>query len=116
MPSIQDFDEIGVVVDWIDACRTRDLEGLLDLYDDNAVVECCEGGSFEGRSGMAQDWLPRLERASSDAFEIYALFLEHGGVSLDYRGYDGKPMRTLFRFNDAGKIQVTACDPIRAAA
>jgi hypothetical protein len=46
------FDAIGVVVDWIDACKQRRLDDLLDLYDAAATVECCEGGSFRGRSEM----------------------------------------------------------------
>jgi hypothetical protein len=50
------------------------------------------------------------------AFEIDALFPEQDGVSLDYRGFDGLPVRTVFRFDDAGKIRLTACAPIRQAA
>jgi hypothetical protein len=50
------------------------------------------------------------------AFEIDALFPEVDGVTLDYRGYDGVPVRTHFQFTDAGKISLTACAPIRAAA
>ena len=59
------FDAIGVVVDWIDACKQRRLDDLLDLYDATATVECCEGGSFRGRSGMKatgpHDWRDRAE-------------------------------------------------------
>jgi hypothetical protein len=50
------FDAIGVVVDWIDACKQRRLDDLLDLYDVAATVECCEGGSFRGRSEMERYW------------------------------------------------------------
>ena len=31
------FDAIGVVVDWIDACKQRRLDDLLDLYDVTAT-------------------------------------------------------------------------------
>ena len=68
------FDAIGVVVDWIDACKQRRLDDLLDLYDATAIVECCEGGSFRGRSEMERYWRPRLARAVTGAFEIDALF------------------------------------------
>ena len=45
MSSPQDsFDPIGVVVDWLDACRARRLWALVDLYDDEAAVECCQRG------------------------------------------------------------------------
>ena len=110
------FDAIGVVVDWIDACKQRRLDDLLNLYDATATVECCEGGSFRGRSEMERYWGPRLARQAAGAFEIDALFPEPGGASLDYRGYDGRPVRTHFRFNGAGRIRLTACSPITKAA
>lgn len=110
------FDAIGIVVDWMDACKQRRLEALLDLYDDQATVECCEGGYFTGRSQMERYWRPRLERAGRGAFAIDALMPEEGGVLLDYRDYDGRRMRTHFRFTPRGKIRFTACEPIRLAA
>ena len=97
------FDAIGVVVDWIDACKLRRLDDLLDLYDVAATIECCEGGSFRGRSEMERYWRPRLARAVTGAFEIDALFPEADGVTLDYRGYDGVPVRTHFRFTSTGR-------------
>ena len=65
---------------------------------------------------MERYWRPRLAAVAAGAFEIDALFPEQGGVSLDYRGFDGHPVRTLFWFDDAGKISLTACAPIRQAA
>ena len=65
---------------------------------------------------MEKYWHPRLARAVTGAFEIDALFPEVDGVTLDYRGYDGVPVRTHFRFTSTGKISLTACMPIRAAA
>lgn len=112
----QRFDAISIVVDWIDACKQRQLDVLLDLYDDKAIVECCEGGNFTGRSQLERYWRPRLVRAGRDAFAIDALMPEEDGVSLDYRDYDGRPMRTRFRFTPGGKIRLTACEPIRLAA
>ena len=99
------FDAIGVVIDWIDACKQRRLDDLLDLYEATATVECCEGGSFRGRSEMEKYWRPRLARAVTGAFEIDALFPEADGVTLDYRGYDGVPVRTHFRFKSTGENQ-----------
>jgi len=110
------FDAIGVVVDWIDACKKRHLDTLLNLYADEATVECCEGENFRGRSEMERYWGPRLVRQAAGAFEIDALFPEKDGVSLDYRGYDGRPVRTHFRFDGEGKILVTACTLIKDAA
>ncbi len=110
------FDVIGIVVDWIDACKQRRLEALLDLYDEEATVECCEGSNFTGRAEIELYWRPRLATAGSEAFAIDALMPEGGGVSLDYRDYDGRPVRTHFRFTSTGRIRLTACEPIRLAA
>ena len=55
---------------------------------------------------MERYWRPRLARSGPGAFEIYALM----------RGYDGVPARTHFRFTSTGKISLTPCAPIRAAA
>jgi hypothetical protein len=110
------FDAIGVVVDWIDACKARQLDTLLDLYDEAASVQCCDGGQFQGRAAMTEYWRPRLARATSGTFEIDALIPLADGISLDFLGYDGMPVRTFFRFTAAGKISQTACKPIAQAA
>jgi len=57
-----DFDQIALVVDWLDACRNRDLATLLDLYADDATLECCCGGVkvSEGRAELESYWRPRL--------------------------------------------------------
>jgi hypothetical protein len=110
------FDPIGIVVDWIDALKHRSLHDLLDLYDDNAKVECCDGGTFVGRQELAEYWRPRLQHRVADAFEIIALMPENGGIWLDYVGYDGRTVRTIFRFTETGKIRSTTCDEVRLAA
>jgi hypothetical protein len=110
------FDSVGVVVDWIDACKERRLDALLDLYDDGAVVECCEGGNFRGRSEVELYWRAKLAKPVANAFEIDVLMPEANGVSLDYRGYDGNAVRTYFQFTDDGKIFHTVCGPIKVAA
>jgi hypothetical protein len=104
MSDVRDgFDAVGVVVDWIDACKQRRIGALLDLYASDATVECCEGGRFQGLSEMERYWRPRLARAAVGAFEIDALFPEQDGVSLDYRGYDGLPVRTRSGSMRSGK-------------
>ncbi len=108
----RDFDAIGIVVDWIDAYKQRRLDDLLELYDDRATISCCEGGRFEGPTEIENYWRSRLARSTDYNFEIDALMPDAEGVLLDYRGHDGAPVRTFFRFTPAGKIRLTACEPI----
>jgi hypothetical protein len=58
-------------------------------------------------------WQPKLLGSVPGAFEIDVLMPEVEGVLLNYRSYDGKAVRTRFRFTAAGKILRTACAPIQ---
>jgi SnoaL-like domain len=110
------FDTIGIVVDWIDALKHRRLNDLLDLYANNAKVECCDGGTFSGRQELAEYWRPRLQNPEANAFEIIALMPENERIWLDYVGYDGGIGRTIFRFTEQGTIRSTTCDEVKIAA
>ncbi|WP_454633714.1 nuclear transport factor 2 family protein [Bradyrhizobium cenepequi] len=108
------FDAVAIAVDWLDACRQRRLSDVLELYDDDATVDCCEGGRFEGRHALRAYWNLRLSNQDSGAFEIEAILPETRGVYLEYRDCGGQAFRMRFRFNDAGKIVHTACGPLVA--
>ena len=53
------FDPLAIVSDWLDACRWRELNALLDLYDERATLECdCEHVRLTGRKWIAAYWAP----------------------------------------------------------
>lgn len=114
------FDPVAVVVDWLDACRARCLDGLLNLYDAEASLQCACGGPYiyQGREDLARYWSPRLEQAVPHAFSLTELVPDgtddRPGVMLDYVGYDGKPIRIRFRFTKAGRIGKTVCGPLQS--
>jgi ketosteroid isomerase-like protein len=108
-----DFDRIALVVDWLDACRNRDLATLLDLYADDATLECqCgEAGVSEGRAGLESYWKPRLGTLAPRAFGLEEIMPTADGVVLDYLSHEGKPVRAAFSFTRDGKIRGTHCLP-----
>jgi ketosteroid isomerase-like protein len=108
-----DFDQIALVVDWLDACRKRDLAALLDLYADDATLECrCGGGKVsEGRTELESYWRPRLEALSPTAFELEEITPTTEGVVLDYLSHEGEPVRIAFTFSRGAKILHTSCAP-----
>lgn len=108
-----DFDQIGLVVDWLDACRNRDLATLLDLYADNATLECQCGQArvSQGRAGLESYWKPRLDTLAPTAFGLKEIMPTTEGVLLDYLSHEGKPVRIAFSFTRDGKIQATHCIP-----
>jgi SnoaL-like domain len=109
-----DFDRIAVVVDWLDACRTRNLDALLELYDEDARMECnCDSVTVHrGRAELDAYWRPRLNSQSPVAFGLEEIRPEVDGVVLDYRSYEGKPVRIHFSFDQFGKILQTRCGPL----
>ena len=59
---LDDFDPLAVAVDWLDAGKLGDLDGLLGLYDERATLECdCEGVVLTGRQSLSAYWTPKLE-------------------------------------------------------
>jgi hypothetical protein len=109
----EDFDRVAVVVDWLDACRSRDLNTLLDLYAVDARLECnCDSVKVHrGRTELEAYWRPRLDSPTPVAFGVEEITPGPDGVVLDYLSYEGKPVRIHFRFNDFGKIMQTRCEP-----
>ena len=113
----EDFDQVALVVDWLDACRNRDLAALLALYADDATFECgCgEVGLHEGRAELEAYWRPRLDALAPTAFGLEEITPTADGVVLDYLSYEGKPVRIAFTFTPDGRIWQTACAPASGA-
>ncbi|WP_426418967.1 nuclear transport factor 2 family protein [Bradyrhizobium genosp. A] len=114
--SIGSFDAVGIVIDWLDACRQGRLADLLELYSDQASLDCCDGGHFVGPTGLLRYWSAKLGTATESAFELEELMPEGDCVRLDYRDYDGSAVRTKFWFDDLGNITRTRCVPLERAS
>ena len=102
------------MVDWLDACRTRDLHALLDLYAEDARLECnCDSAKVHrGRAELDAYWRPRLDSQAPVAFGLEEIRPQADSVVLDYRSFEGKPVRALFSFDQIGKITQTRCGPV----
>jgi len=106
------FDPLAVAVDWLDACRSGDLEALGDLYDEEATQECDrEYSILVGREAIVSYWGPRMERRSGSAFTLDDLAPTSFGVQVDYRDDKGEAARIHFHFSYLGKILHTSCRP-----
>ncbi len=110
MTSLDTFDPLASVVDWLDACRSGDLEALLDLYDEQATLDCfCENVTLTGRKSIAAYWRPKLEGKLGLAFGLDELAMIGDAVQVDYRSYEGNPLRIFFHFSPSGRILHTSC-------
>jgi hypothetical protein len=110
---VSDFDQMGIVVDWVDACRKGDLMTLLDLYADDAQAECtCNGTQrYSGRSELEAYWQPRLSTFSAAGFGLEEIHPAPDGVDLEYSVAGALRIHVSFRFSPEGKIRSTLCEP-----
>ena len=110
---MSDFDQMGLVVDWLDACRKGDLSALLDLYADDAQVECeCDGTRlYRGRDEIGAYWGPKLHVFSSAGFGLEEIGPTTSGVELEYSVAGSLRVRAKFGFSAEGKIYRTMCEP-----
>ena len=110
---MSDFDQMGIVVDWVDACRKGDLAMLLDLYADDAQVECICNGTrrYRGRRELEAYWGPRLSAYSSAGFGLEEINPVPHGIDLEYSVAGALRIHASFRFSPEGKIHSTLCEP-----
>ena len=107
---LDEFDPLAVAIDWLDAGKLGDLDGLLGLYDERATLECdCEGVVLTGRQSLSAYWKPKLESKLPAAFALSDMTPTGDGVQVDYQNCEGKPVRIHFRFTPSGKIAHTSC-------
>jgi len=97
------FDPMAAAVDWLDAYRTRDLEAVLSMFTDDAIVECncCGTERLEGREQLRAFWPKQFEQCG--ASEVQNLQLAGDGVVISYIACDGL-IDTSIRFSPDGKI------------
>jgi ketosteroid isomerase-like protein len=102
------FDAMAIAVDWLDAYRAEKLDTLLDLYDDDACLECGCGGQkvLVGKPALRQYWLQRF--AETTPLELDDIEPVGDGVALAYQTAEGL-VRVVFSFNATGKIARTHC-------
>jgi ketosteroid isomerase-like protein len=58
------FDPMAAAVDWLDAYRAGDIDAILEMYADDAVVYCdCDEVAITGREGLRAYWAACLRKA-----------------------------------------------------
>jgi hypothetical protein len=103
------FDPMAAAIDWLEAYRAASLS-IVDLYDDNASLECGCGGYkvIVGKPAIAEYWRHQFVDQPAGALkDMYAL---GSAIALHYRARD-EIVQAILNFNDAGKIERSRCGP-----
>ena len=112
MHTRDELDRSGVVVDWLDACRSGQLNALLNLYEERATLRCdCDCIDLAGRNSLAIYWKSKLENKAASAFTLDDMILTGDGIQVDCQGCKGKLVRIHLRFSPLGKILHTRFGP-----
>jgi hypothetical protein len=106
------FDPMAAAVDWLDAYRAGDIEAILDMHADDAMVHCSCGDmkTIAGKEGLRAYWADRLQK--HPASELDDLKPDVGGTSISYVT-GGGVVNALLRFDSiTGKIRTLTCGPL----
>ena len=113
MHTPDDFDHSAVVIDWLDACRSGQLDALLNLYEEQGTLRCdCDGLDLAGRKSLAIYWKSKLESKAASAFTLDDMILTGDEIQVECQSCKGKPVRIHFRFSPLGKILHTRFGPL----
>jgi hypothetical protein len=111
---IMSFDPMAAAVDWLDAYRDGDLETILAMYADDAVVHCGCGGmnTISGRQGLREYlreyWVDRMK--NYPASRLDNLQPTADATIISYVSRDGI-VSAILTFNASGKIAALSCGP-----
>ncbi len=103
---------IGAIYDALATCyNERDLEGILDFYEAEAVFEPGSGEPASGRAGLRAAWQDYLNLGDQIAFEVRGA-VQNGDIALTnnehtIRGIDsdGKPFTIIGRAHEVLRRQ-----------
>lgn len=105
------FDPMAIAVDWLDAYRAGDIEAILDLHADDAVVhcDCCGAQTITGSEALRAYWIDRLRKYPAGMLDD--LNPSDDRTVISYVTSTGV-MSAVLAFDAAGRIKVLECSPL----
>jgi len=101
---------MAAAVDWLDAYRAGDIDAILEMYADDAVVHCgCNGLTITGSAALRAYWADRLRE--HPASQLDNLLPSQEGTMISYITRKGT-VGALLAFNSDGKIKTLSCGPM----
>ncbi|MBW5438353.1 nuclear transport factor 2 family protein [Bradyrhizobium canariense] len=104
------FDPLAAAIDWLDAYRAGDIETILAMYAEDAVIVCgCAGTkTVAGREGRRAYWVDRL--IGYPASQLDNLQQSGNGAVISYVVRESV-VSAVLRFNAAGQVSSHTCAP-----
>ena len=104
------FDPMAAAVDWLDAYRAGDIETILGMYADDAVIHCCCGGmkTIAGRAGLRPYWRDSLKNYPASSLDNLQPCGD--GTVISY-ATQGGIVSAILTLDAAGKVASHTCGP-----
>jgi hypothetical protein len=104
------FDPMAAAVDWLDAYRAGEIDLILEMYADNAIVRCgCDGNKIiTGKEALRAYWMHRLR--NYPASDLDDLQPSDNGTMISYIASKGV-VNAVLTFDDNGRIALLTCGP-----
>jgi ketosteroid isomerase-like protein len=105
------FDPMAIAIDWLDAYRAGDIEAILEMYAEDAVVHCgcCGVQTITGRDALRAYWVERLQKYPAGT--LGDLNPSDEGTVISYVTNTGV-MSALLAFDATGRIKELECNPL----
>ena len=104
------FDAMAAAIDWLDAYRAGDLETILGMYAEDAVIVCGCGGTktVAGQESRRAYWVDRLIKYPASRLDN--LQQSGDGALISYVVRESA-ISAVLRFNAASQISAHTCGP-----
>ncbi|WP_018322094.1 nuclear transport factor 2 family protein [Bradyrhizobium sp. WSM2793] len=104
------FDAMAAAVDWLDAYRAGDVDTILGMYAEDAVIVCGCGctKTITGTEGHRAYWVDRM--IQYPASKLDNLQQAEEGALISYVVPEGL-VSAVLKFNAAGQVAVHTCGP-----
>ena len=98
--------------EWIDSWNAHDLSRILSHYADDfemsspVIVRIAQDptGTLRGKAAVGAYWSKALQLVPDLKFELQAVYVGVGSVTLCYRGAGGRLAAEVFHFNAERKV------------
>ncbi|GIQ78438.1 nuclear transport factor 2 family protein [Bradyrhizobium sp. RD5-C2] len=101
----------AAAVDWLDAYRAGELDDVLGMFADAAVIHCVCGGqkTLTGGEALRAYWVDRFKRYP--ALGLHDLKPSQNEVAISYITTSGF-VSAVLAFDAAGQIKSVSCRPL----
>lgn len=104
------LDPMAAAVDWLDAYRKGDVEAILQMYSDDAVIVCGCGSmkTIAGTEGRRAYWVNQMAEYPVSALNNLQQAADGALISFDVRQ---GVVSAVLKFKAAGRISEHTCGP-----